>query len=204
MNQKQQELEDEGIFPVVGIDEAGRGPLAGPVVAAAVILDPEVRLSGLDDSKKLSAKKREKLYNIISEEAVAFATGIVDNKMIDQINIQQASFLAMKKAVTALNKTPGYLLVDGNFKIPRVKIQQETVVNGDGLVNCIAAASIMAKVTRDRIIDRYHEKYPQYGFINNKGYGTEEHINALEKYGVCPLHRLSYSIVKKNRKSSTG
>ncbi len=198
MNKREDILHNRGYKLIAGIDEAGRGPLAGPVVAAAVILPGDKKIIGLDDSKKLSARKREKLYDIIKKLAVAVGVGIIDNKEIDKVNIQKATFLAMKTAVRNLDIIPDYLLIDGNKKIPSLSLKQETVIDGDAKVNVIAAASIIAKVTRDNIIDRYHEKYPQYGFINNKGYGTKEHIEAIKKYGVTPLHRLSYGIVNKH------
>ncbi len=197
MNKKVIALSKKGYELIAGIDEAGRGPLAGPVVAAAVILDSRKKIIGLDDSKKLTAKKREKLYNEIRKKSVAVGVGIIDNKEIDKYNIQQATFMAMEKAVKNLDIIPDYLLIDGNKKIPDLNLEQEAVINGDGKINIIAAASIIAKVTRDSIIDRYHKKYPDYGFINNKGYGTKEHIEALKKYGATTLHRLSYKIVNK-------
>ena len=180
---------------IAGIDEAGRGPLAGPVVAAAVILDPEEPIYGLDDSKKLTGKKREELYDIIMEKALAVAVGIVNNKVIDRKNILQATFLAMSEAVNKLSRTADYVLIDGNMEIPGLDIPQEAVIDGDQNVDAIAAASIIAKVTRDRIMDKYHEFYPEYGFDRNKGYGTSEHIEALKKYGPTPIHRYSFTIV---------
>jgi len=197
MNKKEADLYNKGYELIAGIDEAGRGPLAGPVVAAAVILDRKKKIIGLKDSKKLTAKKRESLYKAIRKKSLAAGVGIVDNRAIDKYNIQKATFMAMEKAIKNLDIIPDYILVDGNKKIPALKLEQETVIDGDDKVNVIAAASIIAKVTRDSIIDRYDKKYPQYGFINNKGYGTEEHIDALKKYGATTLHRLSYKIVNK-------
>jgi len=198
MNKREDILHNRGYRLIAGIDEAGRGPLAGPVVAAAVILPEDKKIIGLDDSKKLSARKREKLYEIIKKLSVAVGVGIIDNKEIDKINIHRATFMAMKKAIKNLDIIPDYLLVDGNSEIPLLALTQEAVIDGDARVNVIAAASIIAKVTRDNIIDNYHQEYPQYGFINNKGYGTQEHIEAIKKYGITPLHRLSYGIVNKH------
>ena len=198
MNHKQLQLHNKGWELIVGLDEAGRGPLAGPVVAGAVILDPEVSLPGLDDSKKINPERREELFSIIKTRAVKVGVGIVDNREIDRINIHQACFQAMKKAIINLNLIPDYLLVDGRHPIPGLSLPQEAVIDGDCKVNAIAAASIIAKVTRDKIIDEYHQKYPQYGFIRNKGYGTPEHLQALKKHGATPLHRYSYSVVARN------
>jgi len=197
MNKITTKLKNDGHEMICGLDEAGRGPLAGPVVASAVLLDPFQKIIGLDDSKKLSEKKRNKLFTEIKEKALAVGIGIVENDIIDKINIQQASFKAMKKALNKFNFEPDYLLVDGNKEIPEVNISQKAVIDGDEKVNSIAAASIIAKVTRDRIIEKYDNKYPVYGFKSNKGYGTKEHIDALKKYGATPIHRYSYSVVNK-------
>ena len=198
MNEIASNLRKDGYEIICGIDEAGRGPLAGPVVASAVLLDPFNKIIGLDDSKKLSESKREQLFKEIKEKAIAVGIGIVDNKIIDKINIQQASFKAMKKALNKLSFESDYLLVDGNQKIPNINIAQRAVIDGDEKVNSIAAASIIAKVTRDNIIKKYGEKYPEYGFENNKGYGTKEHIKALKTHGPTPIHRFSYSVVNKH------
>lgn len=198
MNKISKDLRSEGYQLVCGVDEAGRGPLAGPVVAAAVLLDPYEKIIGLDDSKKLSEKRREELFTEIKDKAVAVGLGIVENDIIDRINIQQASFLAMENALHKLDFIPDFLLVDGNRAIPNLDIPQKTVVDGDGRVNSIAAASIIAKVTRDHIIEDYADDYPEYGLAQNKGYGTKEHIEALENYGPTPIHRYSYSVVNKN------
>lgn len=198
MNKIQSRLQNDGFQLIAGFDEAGRGPLAGPVVAAAVILDQSIKIVGLDDSKKLSIKKRKMLFKEINKKAVAIGVGIVDNEIIDKINIHNATFKAMKKALNKLNLNPDFLLVDGNKKIPSLEVNQKAITDGDGKVNCIAAASIIAKVTRDKIIDDYHPIYPEYNFINNKGYGTREHITALEKHGPTPIHRYSFTVVKEN------
>jgi ribonuclease HII len=197
MNEFSRKIYARGYRHIVGVDEAGRGPLAGPVVAAAVILDPEEPIYGLDDSKKLTEKKREELYEIIMDKALAVAVGIVSNEVIDQVNILQATFQAMNEAVKKLPLVPDYLLVDGNMEVPGLDLPQEAVINGDLKVNCIAAASIIAKVTRDRILLEYDQVYPEYGFARNKGYGTSEHIQALRLHGPTPIHRYSFTIVNK-------
>lgn len=198
MNSINDKLREKGYEFICGLDEAGRGPLAGPVVASAVLLDPFEKIIGLDDSKKISEKRREELFEEINKKAISVGVGIVENDIIDEINIQQASFKAMKKAINKLEFLPDYLLVDGNREIPEIDILQKTIIDGDAKVNSIAAASIIAKVTRDRIIESYDKDYPQYGFAQNKGYGTKEHINALKKYGPTPIHRYSYSVVNEN------
>ncbi|MDD5772845.1 MAG: ribonuclease HII [bacterium] len=181
---------------IAGIDEVGRGPLAGPVVACAVILPKEFYLEEIDDSKKLSSQKREELYNIIKKEAVSIGLGLIREDVIDRINIRQATFLAMKKAITRLKIPPDYLLVDGE-KIPQIDIPQIPIFKGDSLSFTISSASIVAKVTRDRLMDKYHKFWPEYNFCSHKGYGTEEHLLCLEKYGVCPIHRRSFKPVTK-------
>lgn len=191
-------LRSQGYQQIAGIDEAGRGPLAGPVVAAAVILPADQPITGLKDSKKLPAKKREKLFREINEKAPGVATGRASVEEIDKYNIHQATFLAMRRAIKSLKRTPDYLLIDGRHKIPEINNKQEAVVEGDSRVNSIAAASIIAKVTRDKLIEAYHSTYPEYNFKQNKGYGTAEHISALEKYGPSPVHRRSFSAVKDN------
>ncbi|MES2217962.1 MAG: ribonuclease HII [Pseudomonadota bacterium] len=181
-------------YIIAGIDEAGRGPLAGPVVAAAVILNPSRRINGLADSKVLSEKKREELYLRIQEHALAWAVGSADVLEIDTINILQASLLAMQRAVEALSITPHIAFVDGN-QAPKLMCEVKTMVNGDALHSSISAASIIAKVTRDREMTRLAEHYPHYGFEQHKGYGTREHLAALERHGVCNIHRRSYAPV---------
>ena len=192
-------LEEQGYELIAGIDEAGRGPLAGPVVSSAVILDSSHPILGLTDSKKLSLKERERLFDIILDEAVAVGLGIVSNTIIDRLNIHQATFLAMKRAVDDLESSPEYLLVDGSYTIPDLNIEQKAIVSGDLKVNSISAASIIAKVTRDRIMDELHHSYPDYNFLSNKGYGTKEHIDAIKDCGPCPYHRFSYKVVNENK-----
>lgn len=179
-----------------GVDEVGRGPLAGDVVTAAVILDPNKSIEGLDDSKKLSEKKRDALFDIIKERALSWSIARCSVEDIDQINILQASLLAMKKAVDGLAITPEHVWVDGN-KMPRWNYAAETVIKGDSRVPAIAAASILAKVTRDREMVAYEEQYPGYGFAAHKGYPTKAHIDALQRLGITPIHRRSYAPVKK-------
>lgn len=198
MNSLETELKTAGYQMIVGIDEAGRGPLAGPVVAAAVVLDSAQKIYGLDDSKKLSRVKREKLFKEIKEKALV-GVGQASSSEIDKYNIREATFVAMKRAVKnllpELEAKPDLLLVDGNALIPELKVEQKTVIDGDAKVNAIAAASIIAKVTRDNIIFEYDQKFPQYNFKANKGYGTAEHIKALENYGPCHIHRKSFARV---------
>ena len=181
----------QGFKNIAGIDEAGRGPLAGPVVAAAVIFPSKVNISGLNDSKKLSANKREELFPKIQEISVAFGLAVVDQKVIDKINILQAARLAMKHAVETLQITPGLLLIDGNQKIDST-LNQWVIVKGDSRSLSIAAASVLAKVTRDRIMDSYHKLYPQYEFNRHKGYGTRLHRNLIQEHGPCPIHRITF------------
>ena len=181
----------QGFKNIAGIDEAGRGPLAGPVVAAAVIFPSKVNIPGLNDSKKLSANKREELFPKIQEISVAFGLAVVDQKVIDKINILQAARLAMKQAVETLKITPGLLLIDGNQKIDST-LNQWVIVKGDSRSLSIAAASVLAKVTRDRIMDSYHKLYPQYEFNRHKGYGTRLHRNLIQEHGPCPIHRSTF------------
>ena len=179
---------------ICGVDEAGRGPFAGPVVAGAVILsldDPEREILYLNDSKKLSEKKREALYDEIMEKAVSVGVGIVEREVIDEINILQATFLAMQKAIAALDPQPDYILADA-VSIPKIAIPQEGIVKGDAKSVSIAAGSIIAKVTRDRIMYEYDKLYPEYGFASHKGYGTKAHIEAIKEYGMLDIHRRSF------------
>ena len=177
---------------VVGIDEVGRGPLAGPVVAAAVILPPQVELLGLKDSKKLSSEKRESLYLEIEEVALAIGIGIVDADKIDEINILQATFEAMREALSQIAMPYECILVDGNKEIPQVMTKQHTIIGGDNKSASIAAASVIAKVTRDRMMDEYAKIYEGYDWESNKGYGSKKHYEAIRSKGITPLHRKSF------------
>lgn len=183
----------EGYQIIAGIDEAGRGPLAGPVVAAAVILPPGYLNAEIKDSKKLSAGKREELYEIINKEAVAIGMMVVDADIIDRVNILQATLQAMRDAVLELPASPDFLLIDGNQRIP-ILTPQKPIVKGDSLSISIAAASIIAKVSRDRIMEMYHRQFPQYNFQQNKGYGTKEHLDAIKQFGICKIHRKSFHV----------
>lgn len=182
---------DKNIKFIAGIDEVGRGPLAGPVYACAVILKPNTHILRVNDSKKLSPKLREALDHQIRAEAIDFAIGIIDQDTIDEINIYQATCLAMKQAVNNLKIKPDFILTDA-IRIRNIDIRYQNIVKGDTLSISIAAASIIAKVARDRFMIEMHYRYPVYNFINNKGYGTKEHIMAIKKYGICPLHRRSF------------
>ncbi len=184
-----------GYKVIAGVDEAGRGPLAGPVVSAAVVLPENFDVPGINDSKKLSEKKREALFPVIQKHAIAFGIGLADHEEIDQINILQASLLSMKRAVEALSVTPDYLLIDGKFIID-CTIDQRSVIKGDALSLSIAAASILAKVTRDRIMADRDLQYPEYGFRRHKGYPTKAHKEAILTHGPCPIHRKSFKGVK--------
>jgi ribonuclease HII len=181
----------KGHESLAGVDEAGRGPLAGPVVAAAVILDYNIPIEGIDDSKKLTPKQREKLFSLISKSAKSIGIEIVDQETIDKINILKATHLAMKCAVANLSATPSAVLVDG-LPVASISGKQFAIIGGDGKSACIAAASIIAKVTRDRIMCEMSQKYPGYGFEKHKGYGTKLHIEALSKLGPCLLHRKTF------------
>lgn len=176
---------------ICGIDEAGRGPLAGPVVAAAAVLPKDCQIFYLNDSKKLSEKKRDLLFDEIKEKAVAYGIGIVSPQVIDEINILQATYEAMRQAISQLNVIPEILLNDA-VTIPGVNIMQVPIVKGDAKSVSIAAASILAKVTRDRMMMEYDQIYPEYGFAKHKGYGTAAHIAALKEYGPCPIHRRTF------------
>jgi ribonuclease HII len=196
-------LFDQGYPLVGGIDEAGRGPLAGPVVAAIVILDktfvddPEApeALQEVKDSKKISPAKRKRIYKELRNHCPQIGIGISANDTIDRMNILQASFLAMKKAINDLRDKPDMILVDGKFRIPNCSFDQKTIINGDAKIFSIAAASIIAKVTRDDMMEKYHEQYPEYGFDKHKGYGTKQHIDALKQHGPCEIHRKSFKPV---------
>lgn len=189
----EKELWKKGIQFVAGIDEAGRGPLAGPVVAAAVIFPKDVFISGVDDSKKLTPVQREELFKIIQNEAIAAATGVVSEKEIDRINIFQASFKAMRMAIGRLSVQPEHLLIDGK-PLPEKFYPQTPIVKGDQKSFSVAAASIIAKVTRDRMMVEYDKIYPQYGFARHKGYCTRQHVEAIRKHGYCEIHRRSFRV----------
>lgn len=189
LQQYERDYENEGL--ICGIDEVGRGPLAGPVVAGAVILPKNCEILYLNDSKQLSAEKREQLYDVILEHAVAVGIGIVSPQRIDEINILQATYQAMRQAIEKLNPQPAVLLNDA-VRIPQVAIQQVPIIKGDAKSVSIAAASIVAKVTRDRMMEQYEEVFPGYGFARNKGYGSKEHIEALQTMGPTSIHRRSF------------
>lgn len=188
---------DEGYRCIAGVDEAGRGPLAGPVVAAAVVFPPEYQNSEINDSKKLTARKRDELYKVISDKALAVGVGVAEADVIDRINILQASLHAMCEAVLDLSTPADFLLIDGLYTIS-VNAPQKALVKGDSLSMSIAAASIIAKVSRDRIMEMYHRQFPQYNFLQNKGYGTAEHRKILSEIGMCKIHRRSFHLKNKD------
>lgn len=190
-----EQFRQTGYSLIAGVDEAGRGPLAGPVVAAAVILPAQNNLPNVMDSKKISPARREILYEEIVSVALSWHTASVDNTVIDRINILQATFRAMVDAVKNLSPTPDMILVDGN-QTPFVNSHSRYLKKGDGVSQSIGAASILAKVQRDRTMARYHEQFPQYGFDRHKGYGTREHLDAIVSHGPCPIHRRSFAGVK--------
>ncbi len=186
----EREIWAKGKIPA-GVDEAGRGPLAGPVVAAAVVLPDDCEIEGLDDSKKLTQSKREKIFKEIKAISISYALGIVEPEEIDRVNILRAALLAMEISVKKLTTKPDYLLIDGNHRTSLMLIQ-ETIVKGDSKSCSIAAASILAKVTRDSIMEEYHSIYPQYNFKSHKGYPTKEHYRAIREHGPCPIHRKTF------------
>lgn len=188
----------EGYQFIAGIDEAGRGPLAGPVVAAAVIFPPDYVNAEINDSKQLSARKREELYEIIKSDALAIGMGVVDADIIDRFNILRATLQAMREAVLELSTYPDFLLIDGLHCIPLLT-PQKSLVKGDSRSISIAAASIIAKVSRDRIMEIYHRQFPQYNFRQNKGYGTKEHCRAIKQFGMCKIHRKSFHVKNLNQ-----
>ena len=190
----EKELYKKGISLIGGVDEVGRGPLVGPVVAACVILPPNYELPGLDDSKKLSEKKRDKYYDIIMKDAVSVGIGIVDAKKIDEINILEASRLVMKLAIEDLDVKPEYILSDA-MKLDNIDIPYEAIIHGDALSLSIAAGSVIAKVTRDRMMYELDKKYPEYGFAQHKGYPTKKHLENIAKYGVLENYRFTYKPV---------
>lgn len=185
--------EKEHVKYICGIDEAGRGPLAGPVVVASVIMKPDSFIEGVNDSKKVSEKKREKLYEQIIEEAVSYSVGIIDQNEIDEINILNATKKGLTESIKSLKVKPERIIVDALDKIDTCGIPYMPIVKGDAKCYSIAAASIIAKVTRDRIMRQWDEVYPMYGFARHKGYGTAAHIAAIKEYGLCPLHRRSFT-----------
>lgn len=188
----EKEFLEKGFNNIAGVDEAGRGPLAGPVCAAAVILPIDCEIEGLDDSKKLTEKKREKLYDIIIDKALAYKIELVDNTVIDDINILNATMLAMTNAVNGLSLKPDFVLIDGNRLPAQLEIPAEAIVKGDSKSMSVAAASILAKVTRDRLMLELAENYPQYEFERHKGYGTKLHCEKLRKFGPCEIHRKTF------------
>lgn len=190
---------NKGLSFVSGVDEAGRGPLAGPVVAAAVILPKDIFIDGVNDSKKLTEKKRNILFEEIKQKAFSYGIGIVDAKTIDEINILQATFLAMRKALEQLSVKPDLVLVDGNHTIPNLQNKQQAIVSGDAKSASIACASILAKVTRDNMMYEYAKQYPQYNFQKHKGYGTKAHLDAIQKHGPCPIHRMTFAPLNLNQ-----
>jgi ribonuclease HII len=182
----------KGYKYVCGVDEAGRGPLAGPVCAAAVILPQDIFIEGLNDSKKLTEKKREELFPIIKEKAIAWSVSFASVEEIEEFNILNATYIAMNRAINGLDIKPDFALIDGNRVPKNITVDCQTVVKGDALSCSIAAASIIAKVTRDKLMNEYDNKYPQYGFSKHKGYGTALHYKAVDEFGLCPIHRPSF------------
>ncbi|RKX28057.1 MAG: ribonuclease HII [Candidatus Zixiibacteriota bacterium] len=188
-------LTRKGYSAICGIDEVGRGPLAGPVVAAAVILPYDVEIAGLDDSKKLTPLQRERVFEKIANLGLICAVGAIDNEDIDRMNIHRASLMAMRKAVKDLSQTPDFILVDGKFAVPNISQPQFAVVSGDSRCRCIAAASVVAKVTRDRIMEKMQSLYPSFSFSKHKGYPTPTHLEELKLHGPCEIHRKSFKPV---------
>ena len=192
LKQIEEEMHNQGVNYICGIDEAGRGPLAGPVVVAAAIMPRDSMIEKVNDSKKVSEKNREALYEIITNEAIAWGVGIIDQKEIDKINILNATKEGLTLAVKSLQVKPDRIIVDALTGIDTLGIPYTSIIKGDAKCYSIAAASIIAKVTRDRIMRQWDEIYPQYGFEKHKGYGTKMHMDAIREYGICPLHRLSF------------
>ena len=190
----EKELYENGISFIAGVDEVGRGPLAGPVVAAAVILPKNCKIKGLNDSKKIPKKKHEEIFQAVKDNALAIGIGIMDNQVIDQVNIYEATKLAMKEALSKLSLKPDYLLIDA-MKLD-VDIPQESIIKGDANSLSIAAASIVAKVTRDKLMADYDKEFPGYDFAQNAGYGTKSHLQGLERHGVTPIHRKTFEPIK--------
>ncbi len=188
-------LSNKGYHAICGVDEVGRGPLAGPVVAAAVIMPVDLHIDGLTDSKKLSPLRREKIFEEIVRLELPCAVGMLDNECIDKMNILKASLMAMRKAVMDLKQAPDFVLVDGNYPIPKIDIAQFSVVGGDLRCQSIAAASVIAKVTRDKIMDKYQALYPSFSFSKHKGYPTPDHLSELKEFGPTDIHRKSFKPV---------
>lgn len=193
LKQIEQELYQKGFKNICGIDEAGRGPLAGPVVVAGVIMPQDSIIEGVNDSKKVSEKKREKLYDLIIEEAISYSVAIIGQDVIDDINILNATKQGVTGVVEGLDVKPDLILVDALTHINTKGIPYDSIIKGDAKCYSIAAASILAKVTRDRIMRQWDEMYPQYGFVAHKGYGTAKHIAAIKEYGLCPIHRKTFT-----------
>ena len=193
LKQMEKELYQKGFQTMAGIDEAGRGPLAGPVVVAGVIMPKDSMIEGVNDSKKVSEKKREKLYDLILEEAISYSVAVIGQDCIDDINILNATKQGVSTVVEELDVKPDLILVDALTHINTKGIPYDSIIKGDAKCYCIAAASILAKVTRDRIMRQWDEIYPQYGFAKHKGYGTAAHIAAIKEYGLCPIHRRSFT-----------
>lgn len=194
--QFEEELYDNGYHLICGVDEAGRGPLAGPVVVASCILPPFLRIKGINDSKKLSAKKREELYKIIVKQAIDYKIVFVSNEEVDKYNIYQATKKGMLEAISKLKVQPDYALIDA-MPLHELELKHDSIIHGDARCASIAAASILAKVTRDHYMEKMDVKYPNYGFKKHKGYPTKDHLEALEKYGPCKIHRKTYAPVSK-------
>ena len=189
----EENLYQKGFQKICGIDEAGRGPLAGPVVVAGVIMPKDSKIEGVNDSKKVSEKKREKLYDLMLEEAIAYSVAVIGQDIIDEINILNATKKGVTEVIEGLKEKPNLILVDALTHINTKGIPYDSIIKGDAKCYSIAAASIIAKVTRDRIMRQWDEVYPQYGFISHKGYGTAKHIQAIKEYGLCPIHRRSFT-----------
>jgi len=193
----------KGFSCIAGVDEAGRGPLAGPVVAAACILPESIRIEGIDDSKKLLPSQRFAIFQkLLETPGIVYGVGVVDPLLIDQVNILQATFQAMLIAIYALSQRPDYLLIDGN-RMPKTQIPGEAIVKGDARSQSIAAASIIAKETRDQMMDKFHKQWPEYGFNRHKGYGTKGHLLAIEQFGPCPIHRMTFEPLKSRLQNSS-
>jgi ribonuclease HII len=195
MNSFESKARESGYRVIAGIDEAGRGPLAGPVVAAAVILPPGYEHPEITDSKKLTARQRARLCEVIERDAVSIGIGVVEAPVIDAVNILQATLAAMRDAVLELSPSPDYLLIDGLNRVD-LTIHQKTIIRGDSLSLSVASASIVAKVSRDRLMEMYHRQFPQYNFLHNKGYGTREHREAILKFGRSKIHRRSFKVAE--------